>query len=274
MKRIVILSMIVVLAYLQIEAQGHGPLYGLQTPTLPQGNFNFNTSAMSIASNNEQSYMLRYMGMYGLTEDLQVNFTAPTVLQTMENPPRTRGNSNMPANGNVEASVWYRFFSNAFDVGKRFEATAIMGASAPTETGLGHSLHAALSTGYASRTWYGWIGGGYQYYLQSNNQQPGDLPYVSLVAGYRPDIFKEDYPKPDWRIFVESLAEFPGSGNSERPFTASNRRGRKILVGPSFLGLYGPWGISIGALFPVEQNNTEDFQKERYRLALNVSYWL
>jgi len=262
------------LSYLQAEAQGHGPLYGLQTPTLPQGNFNFNASAMRIASEHDQSAMLRYMGMYGLTEDLQVNLTAPTVIENLENHPRTRGNSNMPANGNIEASAWYRFFSNAFGVGKRFESTAILSASVPTETGMGHSIHAALSTGYASRTWYGWIGGGYQYYFERNNTQLGDLPYVSLVAGYRPDFFKGDYPKPDWRVFVESLAEFPGVRKTESQPSPPDVRGKKILAGPSFLGLYGAWGFSFGALFPVYQKGTQHFQKEKYRVSANISYWL
>jgi len=257
-----------------VSGQGHGPLYGLQTPTLPQGNFNFNTSAMGIVTENDHSSMLRFTGMYGITEDLQANFTAPTVFRSMEDPPRTRSNSNMPANGNVEASLWYRLFSNAFDVGKRFESTLILSGSAPTESGLGNSLHAALSTGYASRTWYGWIGGGYAYYFENNNQQPGDLPYLSLVAGYRPDIFKEDYPKPDWRIFVESLAEFPGAGNKVNQNGEAGIRGEKLLIGPSFLGLYGPWGVSFGALFPVNQQLPEGFAEEKYRLSVNLSYWL
>lgn len=265
-KRLILL--LCILFSFQSYGQGHGPLYGLQTPTLPQGNFNFNLSAMSIASGKDQSAMLRYTGMYGVTEDIQVNLTIPTVLEAIEDPPRTRGNSNMPANGNIEASVWYRFFSNAFDVGKRFESTLILSGSVPTETGLGHSLHAAISTGYASRTWYGWIGGGYQYYFENQGSQPGDLPYASLVAGYRPDFIEAD-----WRMFVESLWEFPGPGNTSEPVSL-NARGKKLLIGPSFLGLYGAWGISFGGLIPVSQNVKEANNKEKFRLAVNVSYWL
>ncbi len=262
------------LSLLPAYGQGHGPLFGLQTPTLPQGNFNLNTSAMGIVTDNDHSSMLRFTGMYGITADLQANLTAPTVLQRMEEPLRTRGNSNMPARGSVEASLWYRFFKNAFDVGKRFESTVILSGAAPTETGSGPSVHAAWSTGYASRTWYGWIGGGYAYYFDNNSQQPGDLPYLSFVAGYRPDIFKQDYPKPDWRIFVESLAEFPGNRKQENQIGAASSRGEKLLIGPSFLGLYGPWGISFGALFPVRQQLPERFPEEKYRLSVNLSYWL
>jgi len=199
----------------QVEAQGHGPIYGLQTPTLAQGGINMNVAGMSIATEDETSYMLRYTLFYGLTEDLQITLTTPTMIERLEKAPRTRGNSMMPANGDIEASLWYRFFSNAFGVGKRFEGTAILGVSAPTEdirgqVNVGNSIHGAISTGYASRTWYAWLGGGYQYYFEKNNEQLGDLPYASAVVGYRPNIFMGDYPKPDWRVFIESLAEFPG----------------------------------------------------------------
>lgn len=266
-------------AILNSKAQGHGPLFGLQTPTLAKGGVNFNATVMSIAAENDQSFMLRYVWSYGITEDIQLNITTPTVINRLADPPRTRGNSNMPANGDIEASVWYRFFSNAFGVGKRFESTAIFSASYPTESTRGNvnvsnSIHGAISTGYASRTWYAWIGGGYQYYFQKDNEQLGDFPYASLVVGYRPNIFMGDYPKPDWRIFVESLAEFPGANTFQGQIVPMNGTGKKVMIGPSFLGLYGAWGISFGALFPAYQYVDTNFPKEKYRFSLNISYWL
>ncbi|EIJ39382.1 hypothetical protein JoomaDRAFT_2400 [Galbibacter orientalis DSM 19592] len=262
-----------------LNAQGHGPLYGLQTPTLAKGGVDLNVAGMSLGTENETSYMMRYLFSYGITEDLQVNLTTPTMIERFDNAPRTRGNSNMPANGDIEASLWYRFFSNAFGVGKRFESTAILSVSTPTDdvrgqVNVGNSVHGAISTGYASRTWYAWLGGGYQYYFERNKEQLGDLPYASAVVGYRPNIFKGDYPKPDWRVFVESLAEFPGDNQylGQQDFNGS--RSKKVLVGPSFLGLYGAWGISFGALFPVVQDLTPSAVKEKYRVSVNLSYWL
>lgn len=262
-----------------LNAQGHGPLYGQQTPTLAKGGVDLNVAGMSLGTENETSYMMRYLFSYGITEDLQVNLTTPTMIERFDNAPRTRGNSNMPANGDIEASLWYRFFSNAFGIGKRFESTAILSVSAPTDdvrgqVNVGNSVHGAISTGYASRTWYAWLGGGYQYYFERNKEQLGDLPYASAVVGYRPNIFKGDYPKPDWRVFVESLAEFPGDNQylGQQDFTGS--RSKKLLVGPSFLGLYGAWGISFGALFPVVQDLTPSAVKEKYRVSVNLSYWL
>ena len=127
-------------------AQGHGPLYGLQTPTLAKGGVDLNVAGMSLGTETETSYMLRYLFSYGITEDLQVNLTTPTMIERLENAPRTRGNSNMPANGDIEASLWYRFFSNAFGVGKRFESTVIVGVSAPTEDVRGAGQCGPLST--------------------------------------------------------------------------------------------------------------------------------
>jgi hypothetical protein len=263
----------------QVKAQGHGPIYGLQTPTLAKGGINMNAAGMSISTEDEASYMLRYTFFYGITEDLQVTFTTPTVIERLENAPRTRGNSMMPSNGDIEAALWYRFFSNAFGVGKRFESTAILGVSAPTEdvrgqVNVGNSIHGAISTGYASRTWYAWLGGGYQYYFEKDNQQLGDLPYASIVIGYRPDVFMGDYPKPDWRVFIESLVEFPGDNKYTGQQNFTDERSKKVLVGPSFLGLYGAWGISFGALFPVVQDLTPKAIKENYRVSINLSYWL
>lgn len=279
MKKYYLIFFVGLTMVLKTEAQGHGPIYGLQTPTLAKGGINMNAAGMSIATEDEASYMLRYTFFYGITEDLQVTLTTPTVIERLENAPRTRGNSMMPSNGDIEAALWYRFFSNAFGVGKRFESTAILGVSAPTEdvrgqVNVGNSIHGAISIGYASRTWYAWVGGGYQYYFEKNNEQLGDLPYASAVVGYRPDIFMGDYPKPDWRIFIESLAEFPGDNKVNGQFFSTDERSKKVLVGPSFLGLYGAWGISFGALFPVVQDLIPNTPREKYRVSLNISYWL
>ena len=262
-----------------LNAQGHGPLYGLQTPTLARGGVDLNVASMSLSTENETSYMLRYLFSYGITEDFQISLTTPTMIERLDNAPRTRGNSNMPANGDIEASLWYRFFSNAFGVGKRFEGTAVLGVSAPTDdvrgqVNVGNSIHGAISTGYASRTWYAWLGGGYQYYFEKDNEQLGDLPYASAVVGYRPNIFMGDYPKPDWRIFLETMAEFPGDNKYNGQQNFSDSRSNKVLMGPSFLGLYGAWGISFGALFPVVQDLTPSAVKENYRVSINLSYWL
>lgn len=260
-----------------IAQQGHGPIYSLATPTLGKGATSFDVAAMSIESQGQRSLMLRYLWSYGITQDLQINLSTPTVIDKINKPPITRGNAMMPANGDIEAEVYYRFWSNAFAVGKRIESTVILGGTVPTEKtrggiAVGNSFHSALTAGYVSRSWYGWIGGGYQYYFKKKGDQLGDLLYATAVIGYRPPFFRQDYPKPDWRIFVESMAEFPGESTPKGSVKIRDRS-KKYFMGPSVLGLYGAWGISGGVLFPISQQVTDSFEKEGIRTTLHFSYF-
>ncbi len=257
--------------------QGHGPIYALATPTLGKGHASFDVAAMSLQSGGQRSLMLRYLWSYGITPDLQINLSTPTMIDKIDQPPITRGNAMMPADGDIETSLYYRFFSNAFGIGKRIESTAIMGGTWPTEKtrngiAVGNAIHTALTAGYASRTWYGWIGGGYQYYFKKKGDQIGDLPYATAVVGYRPPFFEHDYPKPDWRIFLESMAEFPGESTPKGEVKIKNRS-KKYFLGPTLLGLYGSWGISGGVLFPLYQQVQEASEKEGIRATLHFSYW-
>lgn len=260
-----------------IAQQGHGPIYALATPTLGKGEASFDVAAMSLESQGQRSLMLRYLWSYGITQDLQINLSTPTLIDKIDQPPITRGNAMMPANGDIEAEVYYRFWSNAFSVGKRIESTVILGGTIPTtkkfgDIEVGNSFHSAITAGYASRSWYGWIGGGYQYYFMKKADQLGDLLYATAVVGYRPPFSRHDYPKPDWRIFVESMAEFPGE-STLKGSVKMNNRSKKYFLGPTLLGLYGPWGVSGGVLFPVSQQVTVPFEKEGMRATLHFSYW-
>lgn len=277
MKKVLNITLFVFWSVAVMAQQGHGPVYGLATPTLGKGQASFDVAAMSLQSGEQRSLMLRYLWSYGITQDFQVNLSTPTMIDKIDNPPITRGNAMMPANGDIEASMYYRFWSNAFGIGKRIESTAILGGMLPTEKvrdglAVGDALHAALTAGYASRTWYSWLGGGYQYYFKKSGDQLGDLLYATLVVGYRPPFFEHDYPKPDWRLFVESMAEFPGE-NTPKGDMKIQSRSKKYFLGPTVLGLYGAWGVSGGLLFPVYQQVTSSFEKEGVRGTVHLSYF-
>jgi len=260
-------------------ADGHGPGFGLAPPTLAKGGWSSDTGAMSVGTDEGTVFMFREMVGYGVTEDLQLNFSFPLSppVDKLRHPPRTRLGSMMGAFGDVEASLFWRFHRQAPDVGDRFESTLLLGGSLPTEdtrggVKVGPSFHAAVVTGWASRTVYGWVGAGYQRYFSEGNDQLGELPYFSAVFGWRPPLFREDYPKPDWRLFVESLAEFPQRdriGGVINP----NSGGEKVLVGPSVLGLYGKWGIEAGVLFPVYQEMNGIQPEEKFRVKVVVTVW-
>lgn len=274
---ILIISLLSLTTVNDLYAQGgHGPVFTLATPTLGQGELSFDVMAMSTRQGNS-AWMLRQNWHYGLTEDIQLNVSVPTSLQKIKNPPQGRLGTMMGSYGDLEVSALFRFFKTYPGVGQRFESTLLLSGSIPTEDqrgGLhvGPSLHSGLVTGYASRTFYAWLGGGYQYYSEQHNDRLGDITYVTGVVGYRPPVFQHDYPKPDWRIFVESVTEWVGN-NKLNGTELINTGGTKSLLGPSVLGLYGKWGLSGGILFPVYSSFSNTQDSESYRLNFVLSYW-
>src|SRR6185503_656571 len=136
----------------------------------------------------------------------------------------------------------------------------------------GQGISAAAVTGYASRTTYWWVGGGLQHYFTNRDTKLGDLYYVSAVWGWRPPYFQHDYPASDWRLFVEALGESTGH-NEVGGVSLPDSGGRKLLAGPSILGLFGAWGVEAGVLFPVSQSLNGVQSKEHYRAKAVFTYW-
>lgn len=255
---------------------GHGPVFGLQTPTLPQGAWNVDATVMT-AGTGERAVMARQTTRYGVTPHLQLNLSVPLMLQRAPNPPNTRVGTMMGGMGDIEASALWRVHRQYLGVGKRFESSLLLGALAPAygrrgNLSVGPGLHAGAVTGYASRSVYAWVGGGLQRYAERGSDRPGTLGYASAVAAWRPLIFRGDYPKPDWRIFVESLAEFTGPDQVDES-RVSGTGGTKVFVGPSVLGLQGAWGLGAGVLFPAVQDLGSQEPSEDLRLTFNLSYW-
>jgi len=258
-----------------VQAQGgHGPAFGLATPTLPQGGWNYNSTLMSVAT-GERGVMTRQSLWYGLTQHLQLNASVPVSFQAPNPRPTTRGGTMMGGLSALEASVYWRFHRQYLGVGKRFESTLLVSGLYPTRDHApnrraGPGLHLAAVTGYASRSVYAWAGAGMQHYTPREGHRPGDLRYGSLVVGWRPGYFQRA-TTPDWRLFVEGLAE--SLGPEQRNGGAVARSGgEKAFAGPSVLGLYGAWGLSLGVLFPVYQDVPER-QEEGPRPMLNFTYW-
>lgn len=255
---------------------GHGPAFTLATPTLGQGELSFDAMLMSVRLQNSSGWMIRQSWHYGLTEDIQLNVSVPTTLQKINNPPQARLGTMMGTYGDIEVSGLFRFFKKYLGIGQRFESSLLLSGTIPTEDKrggfhVGPSVHAGLVTGYASRTFYFWAGGGYQYYTSQHNDQLGDIGYITGVIGYRPPVFQHDFPKPDWRIFLESVTEWVGE-SEQNGVEVVGTGGVKSLLGPSVLGLYGRWGLSTGILFPV-YSNFPDARTEAYRFNFVLSYW-
>src|SRR5229473_3196664 len=113
------------------RASGHGPVYGLATPTLGEGGWSIDVAAMyrlngAIGDGSAQRAMLRPMLGYGITEDLQLSLSAPMPLYIPAASGLGPGRmmAMMPSSPDTEALLAWRFTRNGNDVGSRIESTA------------------------------------------------------------------------------------------------------------------------------------------------------
>ena len=263
-------------------ASGHGPVFGGATPTLGKRGWSFDQAWMGRtregADGNDQ--MLRSMISFGVTEHLQLSASLPIPLTTSATMPMGRMMAMMSGNTEFEALAGWRFHRQAVGDGARFESTAYIGGTVPLESRRGGmrmtpSIYTSVATGYASRSHYFWVGGGYQKYAAEQGDRPGDVKLYSVVYGYRPKALRLDYPKPDLRFFVEAVGESSGRArHGGDPMADSG--GHVLMVGPTALLLYKAYGIEGGILFPVHQRTNGSQPEERFRFGVNVSYffWL
>lgn len=259
-----------------VSAEGHGPAFGLATPTLARGQWSSDTAVVQVDTQAGDTLSYREMLGYGITEDLQALVTFP-LRSPGESGSGLRSGGMMGSMDAIEASLQWRFHRTAPEVGTRRESALLVGITEPADDTrgpmqIGNSVHLAAVTGYASRSTYWWAGAGTQRYLEKGGDRPGSLYYVTGVFGYRPPLFQQDYPKPDWRVFLEGVGE---STQRDRMNGRSmqNSGGEKLLVGPSVLGLYGRWGVEAGVLLPVVQSLNGTQAEERYRAKFVFTYW-
>lgn len=261
-------------------AQGHGPVFGLSTPTLRRGGWSLDNGFMGQIVQNHEMVMFRPMVSYGITERLQLSASFPLPIYTSEGMTPARISMRMPASPDVEFTLGWRFQSRELGIGSRYESTAYLALDYPTDDvrmGLrtAPGVVGALSTGYVSRGIYAWVGGLYRRYMTPigpTADHPGDVGMVSAVLGIRPPSMQHEYPHPDWRLFIESVGEL-----TQRSVAAGVPRastgGHRYFVGPTLLGLYRGWGVSGGPLFPVYQQLNGTQLRDKVRLALDIVSW-
>lgn len=268
-------ALAVLLASGAAGAQGHGPVYGLSTPTLGRNDWSLDVAVMARVFDGTRAAMVRTMLSYGITEDLQVSASLPMPLYTGTGVTPLRGLSRMPVTPDVEWIVGWRFDREATDVGARRESTAWFGFAYPTDAvragaRTAPGLYGALVTGYASRSIYAWAGALYRRYMTpsgSTADHPGDVAMFTIVFGYRPQAFRHDYPRPDWRAFLELVGEHTRRdviGGIEQGDTG----GSQVYAGFTLLGLYGPWGVSGGPALPVYRGVNGSQRRERIRFVV------
>jgi hypothetical protein len=261
------------------EASGHGPVFGGAPPTLGKGGWQLDQAWMGRIGQgfSDDEQMLRTMISFGITEDLQISGSLPITLDSSFYMPRGRVMAMMSSHQDFESILGWRFQRRAVGAGSRLESTLFVGATVPMQEfrrdGMlaTPSVHASVASGFASRSHYFWVGGGYQYYTEREGDQMGDAVYYSAVYGYRPPFLRLDYPKPDLRFFVEAVGEHTARG-THHGFEMVGSGGDSILVGPTALLLYKQYGLEAGLLFPVYQQ--ANFQpEEKFRFGVNFTYF-
>lgn len=260
-----------------VAAQGHGPIYGLSTPTLGQGGWSLDIGSMARFLDGASTLMLRPMLSYGITEDLQVFGSLPLPLARDGALPPVRAFIRMPATRDLEIGLGWRPQRAGLGVGARRETTVWVALNQPLDGSrrgvqTAPGVFGSAVTGYASRTVYAWAGGAYRRYASTNGDRPGDVTMASLVLGYRPPRFRNDYPGSDWRGFIELVGEWlDEDAIGGTPVLETG--GRQIYLAITALGLYGSWGVAGGPAFPLYQDMNAADPNELVRFAVNVTFW-
>jgi hypothetical protein len=251
-------------------ASGHGPVFGLATPTNPKGGFSFDTNFMGRAGNGSGTMLRASLG-YGLTENLKISVSAPAIFKA-EPFATSRLSAFTPMGGDFEGLAIWRFHRQDTGVGSRFESAAIGGLLVPgpqDSGGIGALIGGV--TGIASRSHYAWGGVTYQRYSGKDGGRRPDLLFYSVAYAYRPRSWRTDSGW-DWRIFGEMTGE--RSGKIERAgLTLPGSDSHQVFLGPTTLGVYKNYAVSAGLQFPIYRDARSFYPRERVRFAVNFAYF-
>lgn len=262
-----------------VLGSGHGPVFGLATPTNPKGGFSADLSLMGRAGQGRNGSMLRGSLGYGVTENLKLSISAPIVI-TAEPLAPARMSAFMPMTGDIEGLAIWRFHRRDTGVGSRVESALVGGILVPGPHAMGGVLRDVESgagaliggvTGFASRSHYFWVGTTYQRYAESKSDRRPDLLAYTIAYAYRPRSWRTDTGW-DWRVFGELTGERAGNFQ-RRGVEAPRSESHQVFAGPTTLGVYKNYGVSAGIQFPVYRAVSALYPQERFRWSVNVAYF-
>jgi hypothetical protein len=276
MKRAILLLAVLVVP-LPSSASGHGPIFGLATPTNSQGEYSFDFGVFGRNASPGSQTSARALVGYGFTPHLTLSFTAPVGLTNSTLPP-----SRIQPGDDFESTVAWRFQHNATKVGTRIESTAFAGlivlgpqpefGVVARANNIPGTMIGAVS-GMASRSHYVWLGSTFTKFYERNGERRPDLLDYSLVYGYRPPAWRKPPDKWDWRLFAELVGEH-SNHFLQANILLRGTQAHQVFVGPSVLGIYRNYTVSFGAQFPIYRDVGALFPRERVRFAFNFSYLL
>ena len=259
-----------------VLAEGHGPLFGVATPTNSKGEWSFDSGVFGRVNDQGTQSSLRELIGYGFTPHVSLFVTAPAVVGDLLLAP-----TRIQPGADFDATLRWRFQHRATKIGTRIESTLFAGLAVPgpqagfRNFAVSHTPGTMFGavTGTASRSHYLWLGATFtKFYERSGAKQPDVFDY-SLVYGYRPPKWRRSPDKWDWRLFAELIGERSGTlvqGGANVPRTEANQ----LFAGPSLLGIYRNYTIGFGAQAPIYRSGGAQYPRERARFAVNFSYLL
>jgi hypothetical protein len=255
-------------------ADGHGPVFGLATPTNSQGEWSFDDGVFGRATDSGSQASFRELIGYGITPHLTITVTAPAVAGS-----QTLAPTRIQPGSDFETTLKWRFQHRATKVGTRIESTLFAGLVVPgpqsafrntVATNAPGTMLGAV-TGMASRSHYIWLGSTFTKFYEHSGAKHPDVFDYSLVYGYRPPKWRRPPDKWDWRFFAELVGE-----RSDRFVQAGiplpQTQAHQLFLGPTLLGIFRNYTISFGAQAAIYRNAGSVYPPERARFAVNFSY--
>ena len=210
MKRAITLLVVLLLSRFGM-AGGHGPVFGLATPTNSQGEWSFDQGVFGRTTSVGSQASVRELVGYGVTPHLTLSLTLPFVVgDTRLSPTRIQPGDDF------DTTLAWRFQHRATKVGTRIESTAFAGFVVPgpqsafvgvADTSNVPGFMVGAVTGRASLSHYVWLGTTLTRFAEHNGDRRPDVFDYSLVYGYRPPKWRRTPDKWDWRLFGELVGE-------------------------------------------------------------------
>jgi hypothetical protein len=275
MKQFVVLAYALALPGLAMAAD-HGPVFSYATPVNSAREWSFDTGIFGRNSSQGTQFSTGSGFGYGVTPHITVNAFVPAMF----------GSGSLPESRVISGSEWsagasWRFLHSVTSVGKRVESTASLGVVVPgpqRDSGILANLHRApgvagtLATGFASRSQYAWIGGGYTRFAEGSNDRRPDTISWSGVYGYRPARLRRGYDQWDYRGFAELTGEHTGNVRTNGAILP-NSSTTSVWLGPSVLAIFKNVAISGGLQAPLFRDASDSlYGREHLRFAINFSY--
>jgi len=266
----------ILLSFSPTNLFAHEPIFGLGPHVVFKNGFGIETEyeseRMSAGSETEKRTSFHTEIMYGVTGDLAVTLSVPTILG------RTVGEAvgNIPRTGlgDISLRTKYRFW-RVDRPGIQDAAAVIFGLKLPTgdyentpPLGSGSTdVLFALAAARESRRWYYF--GNVRYRLNTNGStmQFGNRFLADVAFGVRPWL--TEYLKPDLVVMVEanweSLQRNKINGTELR-----DSGGEMLFISPGFFLTLRNWAFKGGIQFPVNQELNGPQAKTDYRFALAI----